>query len=272
MVQLGTGEREIQNCVAKFHSVPASPMQPKPLAQPPGQHPLVHSIAASVRGAWESLPGLEILPCDQDLRFVSGHLDGEGLSIGNELYSCVGLRKLHLEVARLGNGLQILHSVWFPDPHYDLPIFGADIVAGPAGISAAIVDLSPTSDALPDRVLNRLEAKPWPAFRQVRDLPAWGAAIFSSKVCFIRPDGAEEERAFQDLVSHYLQVMATSVIEATPEPSTALTTVRRYEGQLNYCLQQKRNDKTRRVLEKAFDSAWADRYIDMLLFDNPPAP
>jgi len=24
------------------------------------------------------------------------------------------------------------------------------------------------------------------------------------------------------------------------------------------------------VLEKAFDSAWADRYIDMLLFDNPP--
>ena len=138
MVQLGTGEREIQNCVAKFHSVPASPMQPKPLAQPPGQHPLVHSIAASVRGAWESLPGLEILPCDQDLRFVSGHLDGEGLSIGNELYSCVGLRKLHLEVARLGNGLQILHSVWFPDPHYDLPIFGADIVAGPAGISAAM--------------------------------------------------------------------------------------------------------------------------------------
>ena len=89
-------------------------------------------------------------------------------------------------------------------------------------------------------------------------------------MCFIRPDGADEEAAFQELVSHYLQVMATSVIEATPEPSTALTTVRRYEGQLNYCLQQKRNDKTRRVLEKAFDSAWADRYIDMLLFDNPP--
>ena len=82
----------------------------------------------------------------------------------------------------------------------------------------------------------------------------------------------EEETAFHDLVSHYLQVMATSVIEATPDPSTALTTVRRYEGQLNYCLQQKRNDKTRRVLEKAFDSAWADRYIDLLLFDNPPEP
>ena len=245
-------------------------MQPKPLAPPPGQHPLVQALAASIRSAWAGLPGLEILPCDEDLRFIQGQLDGEGLSIGNELFRCIGLRKLHLEVARLGNGLQILHSVWFPDPHYDLPIFGADIVAGPAGISAAIVDLSPTSDDLPEQLIQRLEARPWPAFRQVRELPAWGSAIFSNKVCFIRPDGADEEAAFQQLVSHYLQVMATSVNEATPEPSTALTTVRRYEGQLNYCLQQKRNDKTRRVLEKAFDSAWADRYIDMLLFDNPP--
>jgi phycocyanobilin:ferredoxin oxidoreductase len=247
-------------------------MQPKPLAPPPGQHPLVHALAASIRSAWAELPGLEILPCDEDLRFIQGQLDGEGLSIGNELFRCIGLRKLHLEVARLGNGLQILHSVWFPDPHYDLPIFGADIVTGPAGVSAAIVDLSPTSDALPEQLIQRLEAKPWPAFRQVRDLPAWGSVIFSNKVCFIRPDGADEEAAFLELVSHYLQVMATSVMEATPEPSSALTTVRRYEGQLNYCLQQKRNDKTRRVLEKAFDSAWADRYIDLLLFDNPPEP
>jgi len=244
-------------------------MQPKPLAQPPGQHPLVHALAASIRSAWAGLPGLEILPCEEDLRFIQGQLDGEGLSIGNELFRCIGLRKLHLEVARLGNGLQILHSVWFPDPHYNLPIFGADIVAGPAGVSAAIVDLSPTSDALPEQLIQRLEARPWPAFRQVRELPAWGSAIFSNKVCFIRPDGADEEAAFQELVSHYLQVMATSVIEATPEPSTALTTVRRYEGQLNYCLQQKRNDKTRRVLEKAFNPEWADRYIEELLFDDP---
>jgi phycocyanobilin:ferredoxin oxidoreductase len=26
------------------------------------------------------------------------------------------------------------------------------------------------------------------------------------------------------------------------------------------------------VLEKAFDPAWADRYIEELLFDDPPRP
>ena len=46
--------------------------------------------------------------------------------------------------------------------------------------------------------------------------------------------------------------------------------MRRWQGQLNYCRQQKLNDKTRRVLEKAFNPAWADHYIEQLLFDDPP--
>ena len=40
---------------------------------------------------------------------------------------------MHLEIARL-DGTKILHCVWFPDPRFDLPIFGADVVAGPAGL------------------------------------------------------------------------------------------------------------------------------------------
>ena len=246
-------------------------MQPKPPARSSPQHPLVNALAASIRSAWQPLPGLQPLPLDQDLRSIHGRLDGEELFIGNEIMCCAGLRKLHLEVALLGNGLQILHSVWFPDPHYDLPIFGADIVAGPAGISAAIVDLSPTADDLPQRLLDQLTSKPWPDFQQVRDLPGWGS-IFSSQVCFIRPCGPSEEDGFHQVVNHYLAVMASGVREAVREPSDAVSTVTRYQGQLNYCLRQKRNDKTRRVLEKAFDPAWADRYIEMILFDNPPEP
>ncbi|MCT4366758.1 MAG: hypothetical protein N3Z28_03695, partial [Synechococcaceae cyanobacterium MAG-AL2] len=40
----------------------------------------------------------------------------------------------------------------------------------------------------------------------------------------------------------------------------------------SYCQQQKRNDKTRRVLEKAFNPTWANRYIEELLFDDPSPP
>ena len=110
-----------------------------------------------------------------------------------------------------------------------------------------------------------------PPFRQVRDLPGWGT-IFSPYVRFIRPDGAEEEDWFVELVDSYLEVLSSAIQRATPDSPDSLSTIERYEGQLNYCLKQKRNDKTRRVLEKAFNPAWAEAYIENLLFDNPPLP
>jgi len=38
-------------------------------------------------------------------------------------------------------------------------------------------------------------------------------------------------------------------------------------AQRRYCAQQRQNDKTRRILEKAFGEAWADRYMRTVLFD-----
>jgi phycocyanobilin:ferredoxin oxidoreductase len=202
------------------------------------------------------------------LEAISGSLDGEDLFIRNELRSSRGLRKLHLETARLGAGLQILHCVFFPDPRYDLPVFGADIVAGRGVVSAAIVDLSPVDGALPQAVLQRLEALPKRAFSQERELPEWGT-IFSPYVRFVRPADAAEEQRFIELVSDFLRVLGEASAEAVPQPIDHPDTVRRHSGQLSYCQQQKRNDKTRRVLEKAFNPEWADRYIEELLFDDP---
>jgi len=246
-------------------------MPPRPSDSPQGVPPLVTALTGVIRSAWEGLPELAPLPLDSGLERIEGFLDGEGLLISNELLRCRGIRKIHLELACLGRGLQILHCVWFPDPRFDLPIFGADIVAGPAGVSAAIVDLSPVSDGLPASIDAALADLSRPAFRQSRDLPGWGT-IFSPHVCFIRPDGADEEDLFLQHVSDVLGVLHRAVRQASCEPADAASTIRRYEGQLNYCLQQKRNDKTRRVLEKAFDVEWADRYIELLLFDNPVRP
>ena len=271
MLKFRSGEERCQNYVAKFHSVPHPLMPSRPVDARQAIPPLVRDLAASIRSAWEGLPDLRPLPVDNGLVHIEGRLDGENLLISNELLCCRGVRKIHLELAQLGRGLQILHCVWFPDPCFDLPIFGADIVAGPAGVSAAIVDLSPVSGELPQAIDSALTQRHRPSFRQSRDLPGWGT-IFSPHVCFIRPDGSDEELLFQQQVEAFLAVLRTSVIDAVDDPADAASTIRRYEGQLNYCLQQKRNDKTRRVLEKAFDADWADRYIERILFDNPDRP
>jgi phycocyanobilin:ferredoxin oxidoreductase len=233
-----------------------------------GIHPLVDALADRIRSCWQALPELEPLAVDPELEAISGSLDGEDLFIRNELRRSRGLRKLHLETARLGAGLQILHCVFFPDAHYDLPVFGADIVAGRGVVSAAIVDLSPVSGQLPAPVAEALAALPPRAFSQERELPEWGT-IFSPYVRFVRPADGAEEQQFVELVSDYLGVLAEASRTATPQPSDHPDSLIRYQGQLSYCQQQKRNDKTRRVLEKAFNPQWADRYIEELLFDDP---
>ncbi len=237
-----------------------------------GVHPLVDALAERIRLCRSELAELQPLQIADDLEAISGSLDGDALFIRNEVHRSRGLRKLHLETARLGAGLQILHCVFFPDPRFDLPVFGADIVAGRAGVSAAIVDLSPVrEDGLPDSVLAPLRARQRPAFSQQRELPAWGA-IFSEQVLFVRPEGAQEEGWFVEEVATFLSVLGEAAARADAQPPDHPATVARWHGQLHYCKQQKQNDKTRRALAKAFNPEWADRYIEELLFDDPPVP
>ncbi len=236
-----------------------------------GIHPLVDGLAERIRLCRQALPDLAPLAIDPALEAISGSLDGDALFIRNEVHRCRGLRKLHLETARLGAGLQILHCVFFPDPRHDLPVFGADIVAGKAGVSAAIVDLSPVGEALPAAIAEALAARPRPAFEQVRELPPWGS-IFSPHVLFIRPVSEAEERGFVEEVATFLGVLAEAAAASPSQAHDDPATVARWRGQLRYCKQQKQNDKTRRVLEKAFNPQWADRYIEDLLFDDPPVP
>ena len=70
----------------------------------------------------------------------------------------------------------------------------------------------------------------------------------------------------------FSRVLAEAAAVSTSQAPDDPATVARWQAQLRYCRQQKQNDKTRRVLEKAFNPQWADRYIEQLLFDDPPAP
>lgn len=224
---------------------------------------MINQLAEIIRESWKDLPDLAPLSVNPKFEKVYKDVDDEKLSIHNEVYQCKGLRKIHLEVAKLGM-LDILHCIWYPDPKYNLPIFGADIVANKSFVSAAITDLSPVNGLTPmfDKISDISERY---KFEKERDMPGWGN-IFSPYVKFMSLETQEEKDNFCSLVKEYLSVFAEEVV--TSEEDLQGEQIR-FEGQINYCNQQKKNDKTRRILIKCFDEQWADQYINEILFDEP---
>lgn len=231
------------------------------------QHTLIQHLAQAIETVWAQNLDLSPYHLPSELGYVEGRLEGEKLVIENKCYQTPQFRKLHLELAQVGKNLDILHCVMFPYPEYALPMFGTDIVAGRGQISAAIADLSPLNAErrLPENYRIPLHKLPTYPFSQPRELPAW-ADIFSEFCFFVRPTSAEEEQWFLDRVTAMLTIHCQQAARAIPVSITERAEI--LTAQNYYCTKQQQNDKTRKVLEKAFGTEWADNYMTTVLFDS----
>ena len=224
-------------------------------------HNINQDIAVLLAYCMQDFEGVEPLECPMP------EVKREDLVIRNTMYKTPKLRKIHLELAEL-KGLKILHCVFFPDPNYNLPIFGCDIVATDKAITAAIVDVSPVH-GVDDRFYSQIrEISNNFTFSERRPLPLWADEIFSPYCKFMRISKSIEIANFYCIVMNYLNVFSND-IHHTLKDDLWFNTMKRYDDQIYYCNQQKKNDKTRGILEKLFDKEWADEYINTVLFDLP---
>ena len=229
-------------------------------------NPLLLEVFELLKNRINSLTDVKPLNIDPQLSKIYSNRNKEELFIINEFYQATGFRKIHLEVAKLGKSLEILHCVFFPDPCYELPIFGVDLIVNSNNISAAIVDLSPVGKNLPNFLNSQMKLLKVPNFKESAKLPEWGF-IFSPYVCFVRPVDFLEEKSFLKLIDEYLSVLLSSLVMVGADEINSSDTMDRLNYQKRYCSNQKRNDKTRGVLTKFFGSSWAEEYIDKILFE-----
>ena len=210
----------------------------------------------------EDLENIEINP---SISTVISNEKGKELYIENEFHKAKGFRKLHIEVAEFSKNLKILHCVFFPDPKFDIPIFGMDLVKVNGIISAAIVDLSPVSKnqlVKYEKYLPKLDKS---CFSSLREIPSWGD-IFSNYVFFASLKTESEKKGFSRIVDQYLSALIKLSREASFDFDNEIIRERAL-SQKNYCLQQMKNDKTSMVLLKYFDKKWVEDYIKNILFD-----
>lgn len=223
------------------------------------QNDLVKDIAVLLTYTMQDIEGVK--PLESPIPEVKK----DDLVIKNTMYQAPGLRKIHLELAEL-KGLKILHSVFFPDPHYNIPIFGCDIVANDKVVTAAIVDVSPVRGF--DNWDQIREISNNFSFKERRPLPLWADEIFSPYCKFMRLSEDIDMANFYCLVLNYLSEYLAEHSRCERDDNW-INTMLRYDDQIHYCNQQRKNDKTRGILEKLFDKEFANNYIDNVLFDKP---
>ena len=211
------------------------------------------------------LENLEIIKVDPIFNNIISNEIGRELYIENEFHKAKGFRKLHIEVAEFSKNLKILHCVFFPDPMFDIPIFGMDLVKINDIVSAAIVDLSPASQNQGVKYEKSLSKVDKSSFTSLREIPKWGE-IFSKNVFFASLKSKSEKNDFCRVVDQYLSVLIKLSKEAEPEVKDKIVQ-ERIDYQKNYCVQQMKNEKTSMILLKYFDENWVNKYIKTVLFD-----
>ena len=211
------------------------------------------------------LENLEFIKVDPNLTNIVSDEIGKELFIENEFHKAKGFRKLHIEVAQFSKNLNILHCVFFPDPKFDIPIFGMDLVKINEVVSAAIVDLSPVSKNQGTKYEKFLSEVDKSSFSSLRKIPKWGG-IFSKNVFFASLKSKSEKNDFCRVVNKYLSILVRLSKEAKPEFNEEIIK-ERIDFQKKYCVQQMKNEKTSMVLLKYFDEKWVNDYIKTVLFD-----
>lgn len=179
----------------------------------------------------------------------------------NTLLRSPTFRRAHVETFMKPDKVGVLHVCVFP--HWDdpAPIFGFDLVAGPARITGIFLDLSPVLPSRPQLTLrDAVGSAALQAFATRRALPEW-ADIFSEDMVAIRPVSGEEIDRALALAEQALDVLLATVRVTTGQVVDAIAA-----GQARYCAGQRQNEHTVRMLTNFIGLEEARRFVDQVLF------
>ena len=227
--------------------------------------PFILSLVKNINVKRSLLINLESINVNPDFLNIVSEKQKSEFYIENQFHKARGFRKLHVEIAEFSNSLKILHCVFFPDPFFNIPIFGLDLVKVNNIVTAAIVDLSPVSSSINSELESLLVKANKNDFGIKRKIPEWGD-IFSKHVFFASLKSNEDQNYFYRIVDDYMNILVNYTLNTYPDKDPKNIQERIFY-QKNYCTQQMKNEKTSLVLLKYFDQKWVDRYIKEILFD-----
>jgi phycocyanobilin:ferredoxin oxidoreductase len=200
---------------------------------------ILNKIASELQGTLEQSGGIEI--------------PTEDFGWSNKRYVGDNYRLAHIERYSDSN-LEVLHFTCFPNPTFQHPIFGFDIITTDKKPLAAFMDWSPVD--------NTTRIKTGYKYEKDYPLPDWAKIIFSETPLAIVPTDSDMNTLSKDIISNfeiYLDILNNSkeVLDRVDYIIAA---------QNRYCENQQKNQRTYNVLKAKLGEERAKYFITNILF------
>ena len=200
---------------------------------------ILNKIASELQSTLEQSGGIEI--------------PTEDFGWSNKRYVGENYRLAHIERYSDKN-LEVLHFTCFPNPTFQHPIFGFDIITTDKKPLAAFMDWSPVD--------NTTRIKSGYKYEKDYPLPDWAKIIFSDTPLAIVPNDSEMNTLSNDITSNF--EIYLDILNNSKESLDRVDYI--VAAQNRYCENQQKNQRTYNVLKAKLGEERAKYFITNILF------
>mmetsp|Transcript_16584 Transcript_16584/g.24791 ORF Transcript_16584/g.24791 Transcript_16584/m.24791 type:complete len:387 (+) Transcript_16584:211-1371(+) len=201
-----------------------------------------------------------------------GYMDNNSKKarIVNQCYTSDEYRKIRMTYYDAGDNTQVFNSVWYPDPKYNLPVLGIDLLAFNRKKYLAIVDFQPLYQDEEDHALT-YEHRLKPIKDQYESLKGQMSSkfydetqFFSKQMLFARFE--DEEVVADDLFpafQRYVKLHNKLIKEVEPNTDDMEAVLERQAAYDTYSAER---DPATGLFAAMFGKEWADDFVFDFLF------
>ncbi len=209
--------------------------------------------------------GAARLEVDQEWARHEGKMGEQAAGICGWAWKAAAIDRFRVAILEAGERVAVFSAFATPNPRFDLPLFGAEVIMISGTVTVVALDWIPLFPQTPH--LARLAAirERFSSFPPGGELPAWAADSFSPFALFSRPRGAVADSEILAAFSEYLLGYLDLATRAKPHGDPTAT----LRAQRHYCTEHLANDPGAPMLGKLFGEEWAQRYAHAFLFPLP---
>jgi len=226
----------------------------------------------------ENLTDLQVIECknDKDTDFSHNVNEKKKARIVNVCFSSKEYSKIRMTYYDAGDNTQVYNAVWYPNPEYNLPVLGIDLLAFNRKKYLAIVDFQPIHDEEKDHSA-RYEHLLKPIKEEYESLKGRMSSKFydetqhfSEQMLFARFD--DESVISKDLFpafQRYVETHLELIRKTEPQPEQTEMVVSKHKAYDTYSADR---DPATGLFAAMYGKEWAEDFVHDFLFSMSERP